>query len=71
MPIRKNDLTLGGDRRLHPRFHGGRLYDQTNRRIGATSTDNSWWSYPATATAIAYTANSLDQYTAVAAVTPT
>jgi RHS repeat-associated protein len=46
-------------------------YDQTNRRIGATSTDNSWWYYPATATTIAYTANSLDQYTAVAAVTPT
>jgi RHS repeat-associated protein len=46
-------------------------YDQTNRRIGAAATDNSWWSYPATATTIAYTANNLDQYTAVAAVTLT
>jgi RHS repeat-associated protein len=46
-------------------------YDLTNRRIGATSTDNSWWSYPSAATTVAYTANSLDQYTAVAAVTPT
>jgi hypothetical protein len=22
-------------------------YDATNRRIGGTATDNSWWSYPA------------------------
>ena len=43
-----------------------------NRRIGGTATDNSWWAYPtATATTVAYTANSLDQYTAVGAVTPT
>lgn len=47
-------------------------YDLTNRRIGATATDNSWWSYPAaTASTVSYTANSLDQYTAVDAVTPT
>jgi RHS repeat-associated protein len=46
-------------------------YDQTNRRIGAAATDNSWWSYPATATAVSYTANNLDQYSAVGTVTPT
>jgi RHS repeat-associated protein len=46
------------------------LYDLTNRRIGGTATDNSWWAYPATASTVAYTANSLDQYSAVGAVTP-
>jgi hypothetical protein len=47
-------------------------YDLTNRRIGATATDNAWWSYPAaTASTVVYTANNLDQYTAVGAVTPT
>ena len=36
------------------------------------ATDNSWWSYPAaTASTVRYTANILDQYTAVGAVTPT
>ena len=35
------------------------------------ATDNSWWSYPAaTAATVSYTANNLDQYTAVGAVTP-
>jgi YD repeat-containing protein len=46
-------------------------YDLTNRRIGASATDNSWSSYPTTASTIAYTANSLDQYTAIGAVMPT
>jgi len=46
-------------------------YDLTNRLIGQSTTDNSWWSYPATASTVAYTANNLDQYTAVGAVTPT
>src|SRR6202030_3389119 len=46
-------------------------YDLTNRRIAGTATDNSWWSYPTTASAVSYTANSLDQYSAVGAVTPT
>jgi RHS repeat-associated protein len=46
-------------------------YDATNRRIGQTATDNSWWSYPTTATNVSYTANALNQYTAVGAVTPT
>ena len=46
--------------------------DATNRRIGGTATDNSWWAYPtATAATVSYTANNLDQYTAVGAVTPT
>ena len=46
-------------------------YDLTNRRIAGTATDNSWWSYPTTASAVSYTANNLDQYSAVGAVTPT
>ena len=46
-------------------------YDLTNRRIGQTATDNSWWSYPTTASTVAYTANSLDQYSAIGAITPT
>ncbi len=46
-------------------------YDATNRRVSQSATDNTWWSYPATATNVSYTANTLNQYTAVAAVTPT
>ena len=46
-------------------------YDLTNRRIGQTATDNTWWAYPTAASTVAYTANSLDQYTAIGAVTPT
>lgn len=47
-------------------------YDGTNRRISQSATDNSFWSYPAaTASTVSYTANNLDQYTAVGAVTPT
>src|SRR3984957_15381897 len=45
-------------------------YDATNRRINQTATDNSWWSYPAPATSISYTANNLNQYTTVGAVSP-
>ena len=45
-------------------------YDATNRRIGQSATDNSWWSYPATATNVSYTANALNQYSAVGSVTP-
>ena len=44
-------------------------YDATNRRINQTG-DNSWWSYPTTATKVSYTANALNQYTAVGSVTP-
>jgi len=46
-------------------------YDLTNRRIAGTATDNTWWSYPTTATTVSYTANNLDQYSTVGAVTPT
>jgi RHS repeat-associated protein len=49
----------------------GHNYDQSNRRIGQTANDNSWWNYPTTANSISYTANNLNQYTAVGAVTPT
>ena len=47
-------------------------YDGSNRRISQTATDNSFWAYPAaTPSTISYTANNLDQYTAVGPVTPT
>ena len=47
-------------------------YDPTNRRISQTATDNSWWSYPAAiAGSTAYTANNLNQYTAVGTAHPT
>lgn len=47
-------------------------YDPTNRRTSASTTDNSWWYYPSTTpSTITYTANALNQYSAVGAVTPT
>jgi RHS repeat-associated protein len=46
-------------------------YDATNRRTGQSANDNSWWSYPVTATNVSYTANNLNQYTAVGSVSPT
>ena len=46
-------------------------YDQTNRRLGQTATDNSWLEYPAaTAQTVSYTANALNQYSAVGSTTP-
>ena len=49
----------------------GFSYNLASQRIGQQASDNSWWAYPAAvASTIAYTANSLDQYTAVGAVTP-
>ena len=46
-------------------------YNKTNQRTGYSTTDNSWWHYPAaTASTVSYTANALNQYTAVGAVTP-
>ena len=40
--------------------------------MSQTATDNSYWSYPAaTASTVAYTANNLDQYSAIGSVTPT
>ncbi|MEW6437764.1 MAG: RHS repeat-associated core domain-containing protein [Pseudomonadota bacterium] len=46
-------------------------YDATNRRISQTTNDSSYWSYPTASTNVSYSANNLDQYTAVASVTPT
>ncbi len=45
-------------------------YDATNRRIGQSATDKSWWSFPAAAANVGYSANNLNQYSAVGAVTP-
>jgi RHS repeat-associated protein len=47
-------------------------YNKVNQRIGQTATDNTWFNYPAAApSTVNYTANALNQYTAVGAVTPT
>ncbi|SFJ52107.1 RHS repeat-associated core domain-containing protein [Bosea sp. OK403] len=48
----------------------GYSYNQANQRIGQTTNDASWWLSPAAASTTTYTANNLDQYTAVGAVTP-
>jgi RHS repeat-associated protein len=45
-------------------------YDATNRRISQMVTDTSWWNYPTTAGSIGYTANHLNQYTAVGSASP-
>jgi RHS repeat-associated protein len=45
--------------------------DPTNRRIGQTASDKSWWKYPTAASLTSYTANNLNQYSAVGSVTPT
>ena len=48
------------------------LANATNRRISQTATDNTYWSYPAaTPSTVSYTANNVDQYSAVGSVTPT
>jgi RHS repeat-associated protein len=50
----------------------GHSYNRANQRAGQTTTDNSWWSYPpATPSTVSYTADPLNRYTAVGAVTPT
>jgi RHS repeat-associated protein len=46
-------------------------YNFANQRTGQTASDQSWWFYPTSASAVSYTSNSLDQYTAVGAVVPT
>jgi RHS repeat-associated protein len=47
-------------------------YNKVNQRIGQSLTDNTWLEYPpATPSTVSYTANALNQYTAVGAVTPT
>jgi RHS repeat-associated protein len=47
------------------------VYNAANQRIGQTATDNSWWSYPTTASTLRYSTNGFNQYTAVGTVTPT
>src|SRR6185437_6223361 len=50
----------------------GHSYNKANQRIGQSVSDNSWINYPtATASTVSYTANALNQYTAVGAVNPT
>jgi RHS repeat-associated protein len=50
----------------------GHTYNTTNQRTGQTVSDNSWLNYPAaTPSMVSYTANALNQYAAVGAVTPT
>jgi RHS repeat-associated protein len=47
-------------------------YNKANQRIGQTATDNSWLNYPAASpSTVSYTADALNRYTAVGAVTPT
>ncbi|WP_395714457.1 RHS repeat-associated core domain-containing protein, partial [Reyranella sp.] len=49
----------------------GHSYDRTNRRIGQTVTDNTWLAYPTGApSTTSYTANELNQYSAVTGLTP-
>jgi RHS repeat-associated protein len=47
------------------------VYNSMNQTINQTATDNSWWSYPTTASSLRYSTNGFNQYTAVGAVTPT
>lgn len=51
----------------------GHGYDPINRRITQSTNDTTWWSYPVntTTTTVGYTANNLNQYSAVGSVTPT
>jgi RHS repeat-associated protein len=50
----------------------GHAYNKANQRIGQTATDNSWLNYPAASpSTVSYTADALNRYTAVGAVTPT
>ena len=48
----------------------GHSYNKANQRIGQTVSDNAWINYPAAASPVHYTANALNQYTTVGAVTP-
>ncbi len=49
----------------------GHGYNKANQRIGQTATDNGWLNYPAATPTVSYTADALNRYTAVGAVTPT
>lgn len=44
----------------------GHSYNPVNQRVGQTVTDNTWLDYPTPATKVSYTANPLNQYTAIA-----
>lgn len=49
----------------------GHSYNKANQRVGQTVTDNAWLNYPAASpSTTSYTANALNQYTAVGVVTP-
>ncbi|MDR3410592.1 MAG: RHS repeat-associated core domain-containing protein [Formivibrio sp.] len=45
-------------------------YDPNNRRSSQTTTDKGWWSTPSAASSVGYTANALNQYTAVGSAAP-
>ncbi len=50
----------------------GHTYNKADQRTGQTASDATWISYPpATPATTSYTANALNQYTAVGATTPT
>jgi hypothetical protein len=50
----------------------GHSYNKANQRIGQTVSDNAWLNYPAaTPGPVSYTADALNRYTAVGAVSPT
>ena len=49
----------------------GHSYNSVNQRIGQTASDNAWIDYPSTTGTTSYTANNINQYTAVGVVTPT
>ena len=49
----------------------GHSYNKANQRIGQTVSDNAWINYPAAASPVSYTADALNRYTAVGAVSPT
>jgi len=47
-------------------------YNKVNQRVYQTASDNSYWSYPtASASSVSYSANNLNQYTAVGSASPT
>lgn len=49
----------------------GHSYNKANQRVGQTVTDSTWLNYPpAAGSTISYTADALNRYTAVGAVTP-
>ena len=46
-------------------------YNKANQRVGQSASDNTWLNYPAATPTVTYTANALNQYTAVGKVSPT